>query len=73
MDKKKYIYENVNDIDISSRRELLQIIFNHSSEIIKEKGSGVQIKFNDIPESIVNTLYNILYKKIQDNKLDIDF
>lgn len=73
MDKKKYIYENINDIDISSRRELLQIIFNHSSEIIKEKGNGVQIKFDDIPESIINTLYNILYKKIQDNKLDIDF
>lgn len=73
MNKKKYLVENINDACINTRRELLQIIYNNSSKIIKEKGNGVQIKFSDMSDSIINTLYNILYKQMQENRLDIDF
>lgn len=74
IEKQIYIYENINDIDIEVKKELLQIIYNsNTKDKIIEKGNGVQIKFDDIDESIIITIHNILKKKIKENKLEIDF
>ena len=71
--KKIFLYENINEIDINTRRELLQILYNNINiDNIIEKGNGVQIKFDNIDESNINILYNILYKKIDENKLEIE-
>jgi len=75
MDEKKiYIYENINEIDIEVKKELLQIIYNSDArDKIIEKGNGVQIRFNDINDSIIITIYSILKKKITESKLEIEF
>lgn len=71
-EQKLYIYNNINEIDIDVRKELLQIIYNSDvKDKIVEKGNGVQIKFDDINNSIISTLYNILKKKIKENTLEI--
>ena len=70
-EKKKYIYNNINDIDIDIKKELLQIIYNsNTKDKIVEKGNGVQIKFNDIEDSTITTLYSILKKRIKENSLE---
>jgi hypothetical protein len=74
INKHIFIYENINDIDIEVKKELLQIIYNSDTKNkIIEKGNGVQIKFDDIDVSVIITLYDILKKKIKENKLEIDF
>ena len=75
MDEKKiYIYENINEIDIEVKKELLQIIYNSDTrDKIIEKGNGVQIKFNDMDDSTIITIYSILKKKIKESTLEIEF
>lgn len=72
--KRLYLYYNINDIDVEAKKELLQIIYNSNSKNkIIEKGNGVQIKFDDIDDSTIITLHSILQKKINENKLEMNF
>lgn len=62
-----YIYDNINELKLSFRKEILQIILYSSieDEKIVEKGSGTQIKFSDIDPILLKNVYNYIYKKIE--------
>jgi hypothetical protein len=62
-----YINDNVNELKLSFRKEILQIILysNIEEEKVVEKGSGTQIKFSDIDPILLKNVYNFIYKKIE--------
>ena len=62
-----YIHDNINELKLSFRKEILQIIRNSNidDEKIVEKGSGTQIKFSDIDPVLLKIVYNYIYKKIE--------
>ena len=62
-----YINDNINELKLSFRKEILQIILysNIDDDKIVEKGSGTQIKFSDIDPILLKNIYNYIYKKIE--------
>jgi len=79
-EKVTYICDNVNELKKAHRIEILQHILgsNINREKIKEKGSGTQIKVNDIPKELIPLLYNFIKikMKVQEDELiesDIPF
>lgn len=62
-----YINDNINELKLSFRKEILQIIRNSNidDDKIVEKGSGTQIKFSDIDPVLLKIIYNYIYKKIE--------
>jgi hypothetical protein len=66
-----YISDHVNELKPKYRKELLQIIICSSipDKQIIEKGSGTQIKFSSINDTILNTIYNFIYNKLETNSL----
>jgi len=62
-----YINDNIQELKLNFRKEILQIILcsniNHSK--ILEKGSGTQIKYSDIDGSLLKIIYNNIYNKIE--------
>jgi hypothetical protein len=68
--KKLFIYENSNELSLEDRRELLQIIYNSQfRNKISEKGSGVQIKLDELSQSIIDKLYTTIVAKLNNNSL----
>jgi hypothetical protein len=67
-----FISDNINELMIQDRRVLLQIIYNSSLRSkLKEKGSGTQIKINELTNDIIVKLYNIINTKLQEQKLKL--
>lgn len=65
-DKIKYIKQYVDDLSKMERQDILQNIINAGvpdSKIIT-KGDGTQIRFNDIPESVLSMIYVFIQTKI---------
>lgn len=62
-----YINDNINELKLSFRKEILQIILysNIEDDKVVEKGSGTQIKFSDIDANLLKNIYNYIYKKIE--------
>lgn len=62
-----YINDNINELKLSFRKEILQIILysNIDDDKVVEKGSGTQIKFSDIDPILLKNIYNFIYKKIE--------
>lgn len=62
-----YINDNINELKLSFRKEILQIILysNIDDDKVVEKGSGTQIKFSDIDPILLRNIYNFIYKKIE--------
>jgi hypothetical protein len=62
-----YINDNINELKICHRREILQIILGSEIELKKivEKGNGTQIKFGDLSPEIIKTIYNYIYNKLE--------
>ena len=62
-----YIHDNINELKLSFRKEILQIILysNIDDDKVVEKGSGTQIKFSDIDSILLKNVYNYIYKKIE--------
>jgi hypothetical protein len=62
-----YINDNIQELKLNFRKEILQIILcsniNHSK--VLEKGSGTQIKFIDIDDSLLKIIYNNIFNKIE--------
>jgi hypothetical protein len=66
---KIYINEHINELKISDRKEILQmLIYDVDDKKIKEKGNGTQIKFDDINNNLLINVYNYLYNKIENSK-----
>lgn len=62
-----YINDNINELRLNFRIEVLQMILysNIDDEKIVEKGSGCSIKFADLDQSLIKNIYNFIYKKIE--------
>ena len=70
--KLTFITDNINELLIQDRREILQMIYNSSSRSkLKEKGSGTQIKLNDLSEQLMEKIYDSVKKKLTDQKLEL--
>jgi hypothetical protein len=68
IEKTKFITQFVGNLSITERREIYHMITNSSMEIekIKEKGSGIQIRYRDIPPTTVIDIYNYIKEKIDE-------
>ena len=62
-----YINDNIQELKLNHRKEILQILLcsNIDQNKILEKGSGTQIKFSDIDSSLLKIIYNNIYNKIE--------
>ena len=61
-----YISNNVCELSIQDRLDILQIIINSvDNKKIQDKGDGVQIKMNNIPTSTLITIHDFIKKKIK--------
>lgn len=70
--KELYIYENINDISINDRIEIVKHIYNSKfRNKLLEKGNGVQIKFTDLDDTMIDDIYKLINKKSKENMLDI--
>lgn len=67
-----FICENINELFIIYRREILQMIYNSPSRNkLKEKGSGTQIKISDLTETLIHRIYTFIDQKLKEQKIDI--
>jgi hypothetical protein len=67
-----FISDNINELMIHDRRIILQTIYNSSLRSkLKEKGSGTQIKIDDLTNEVIVKLYNIINTKLQEQKLQL--
>ena len=67
-----FITDNVNELSIQDRREILQMIYNSQSRSkLKEKGGGTQIKLNDLSEQLIEKIYNSIVKKLADQTIEL--
>ena len=68
--KESFIFDNINDLLIDDRKDILQIIYNsqHRSSL-NEKGNGVQIKLSDLSQPIIEKIYTTIIKKLQDQSI----
>jgi hypothetical protein len=66
-DMEDYIIDNINDMQKGDRDEFVNLIKQTPGidmTKIRQKGNGVQIFFNNIPETLVSVLYNFVKRKI---------
>jgi hypothetical protein len=69
--KKIYIIDNINELIIDDRKTVLQIIYNSPSRNkLKEKGSGTQIKIENLPNALIENIYTFVEKKSKEQYLD---
>lgn len=62
-----YINDNINELKMSFRKEVLQTILysNVPDKKIVEKGNGTQVKYADIDDQLLKNIYNYMYQKIE--------
>ena len=61
----KYINENVDKLLINERKEILQILYNSIGDNkISTKGNGSQIKYRDIPQHTIMSIYTFTQNKL---------
>jgi hypothetical protein len=67
-----FITDNINELLIQDRREILQILYNSPSRSkLNEKGGGTQIKLNDLSEQLVEKIYNYITIKLSSPVIDL--
>jgi hypothetical protein len=65
-----FITDNINEVMIQDRRSILQLIYNSPSRSkLKEKGGGTQIKLDDLSDSLVDKIYNLIQDKLAEQKI----
>jgi len=71
-DKLTFITDNINELLLQDRREILQMIYNSKSRSkLKEKGGGTQINLNDLSEQLIEKIYDCINKKISEQSLSM--
>jgi hypothetical protein len=73
----KYINENIVKLLLAERKEVLQILYNSIGDSkISTKGNGSQIKYKDIPNHTLLSIYSYIQNKLNiknnDNCSDSD-
>ncbi len=54
-----YIHEHIDELNFNSKRDILTILKNNLDDSrIKQKGTGTQIQYDDIPNDILIWIYN---------------
>lgn len=69
--KMSYVCRHINEVSDKQRRELAKMITGEvsmNSTNIREKGEGIQIQTDCIPEPLVNAMYSFLHVLL--NKFD---
>jgi hypothetical protein len=61
-----YIIDNINDLNFKDKVDILYILIDSQMPLSKiiEKGSGTQIKFDDMSDKIIYKIYNFIYNRI---------
>jgi hypothetical protein len=68
-----YICNNVDELNLENRKDVLQIIYKSSSKKkITEKGNGSQIKMDDLPEMLIRTVYDFINQKLEIQKIEFN-
>jgi hypothetical protein len=69
--KESFIFDNINDLPIDDRKDILQIIYNSQyRDKLNEKGNGVQIKISDLSQAIIDKIYITIINKLNDQTID---
>ena len=72
-DKLTFITDNINELVMQDRREILQMLYNSPSRSkLKEKGGGTQIKLNDISEQLIEKIYNFINTKLTNQQINFN-
>ena len=60
-----YINDNINELKINFRKEVLQMIKYSDilDDKIVEKGNGSQVKYSDIDNNLLKSIYNFIQNK----------
>ena len=70
--KESFICDNINDLTIQFRKEILQMIYNSQyCNKLKEKGNGIQIKIDDLDNQLINKIHTFMVQKLNNQKNDI--
>jgi len=70
-----YIKHHCSDLSLDEKQSILQMIINSNipDKKIQTKGGGTQIKFSDIPNNIINMIYNYIETRIKSRKSEIQY
>jgi len=69
--KKVHIIDNINELIMQDRKTVLQMLYNSPSrKQLKEKGSGTQIKIEDISYTLITKIYDFIEEKLKEQDLD---
>ncbi len=61
----EYINEHIDELPYKSKKNVLNIIINNvPDDKLKEKGTGTQIQYDDIPNDLLIILYNHILSNI---------
>jgi hypothetical protein len=72
-DKVTFITDNINEIILSDRRAVLQMIYNSPiRNKLKEKGGGTQVKIDDLSNDMINNLYHLIMRKLNEQKVQLN-
>jgi hypothetical protein len=70
LSKESFICDNINDLTIQFRKDILQMIYNSQfRNKLKEKGNGTQIKVDDLPTQLTDNIYTFMIQKLNDQKI----
>jgi hypothetical protein len=70
LSKESFICDNINDLTIQFRKDILQMIYNSQfRNKLKEKGNGTQIKVDDLPNQLTEKIYTFMIQKLNDQKI----
>lgn len=68
-----YIKQNVSELNFKECVGVLQILLHSDidDQKISEKGGGTQIKYKDIPQGVVESIYNFIKQKIEEKTANL--
>lgn len=65
-----FITDNINELLVQNRREILQMIYNSPSRSkLKEKGGGTQIKISELSDELINKILDFIKIKISEQTI----
>jgi hypothetical protein len=62
--KKIYINNHINELKLPDRIEIAQML-EYAGINLVEKGNGVQVKADEVPDRTLDQVYNFIYNKIE--------
>jgi hypothetical protein len=73
MDKKSYICDNINELNHADRLSLLKMVYNSPyKNQLREKGTGILIKLDELSDQLIDDLYFHMLTKINANLLHLN-